>query len=388
LLVSAAPHPDVAAIREALAGMEAYHVTLCAPDKLNALIGKCDMLIIDGITAQTQGMANTILQARKPYWLMLTDQTYVPAVNVLKDVSHLSVSASGIRNIQAIPDPAFSAFTLPARLMTVAEKMPPLSANVGNILTAPGTMSLFVQKTGAIDTRTPVWVLQQGDVPVAYLEGEGLWRWRLHEFRNFGTHDVIDECIRQTVSFLGTLHSDKPFYVTSPKPVWNDQESVVLQATLLNPNREQVNTPDVTLSLFDSAGRRTEFSMERNGTSYRLNLGIRSGGLYTYTATTKYNGVALTASGSFAVQTVPVELMETGSDSRLLFGLANRYSGAYFTPATMAAIADSIRHNGRIRPVIRTEHESVPLVERKWYFFLILILLTTEWLWRKYRMAQ
>jgi hypothetical protein len=231
-------------------------------------------------------------------------------------------------------------------------------------------------------------VLQQGNIPTAILAGEGLWRWRVYEFKNFGTHEVIDECIRQTVSFLANNDLQKQFSVAMPKSVWSDQEPISLRAYLLNAAGEQVNTPDVSLILYDSAGHKQALSMERSGTNYSLNIGIHSGGKYTYRAQTKYNSVDLGASGTFVVQSTPLEQMEQGADYPLLYGRAHKYNG-FFTPATsMAVLYDSITHNAHIKPLIQTNIETEPFINKKWVFFVILVLAVAEWLLRKYWLAQ
>src|SRR5690348_18436131 len=108
--------------------------------------------------------------------------------------------------------------------------------------------------------------------------GEGIWRWRVYEYRNFSSHNVIDECIRQTISFLSANANERPFQVAMPKHVWSDQEAVTLNAYLLNANNEQVNTPDVQLVITDSTGKKQNFTFERAGTGYRLNIGVWAGG--------------------------------------------------------------------------------------------------------------
>ena len=103
----------------------------------------------------------------------------------------------------------------------------------------------------------------------------------MYEYKNFNDHTVIDECIRQTVAFLSANNNEKPFNVSLQKYVWSDQESISLNAHVLNANNEQVNTPDVQLTITDSAGRKQNFSFERSGTAYNLNIGIWAGGTYT-----------------------------------------------------------------------------------------------------------
>ena len=255
-------------------------------------------------------------------------------------------------------------------------------------MSPPGTNSIFTQKTGAGESQTPLWLLQQGNVPMAILAGEGLWRWRLYEYKNFNNHNVIDECIRQTVSFLCAGRSERPFSVSMPKYVWRDQESISLRAYLLNANREQVNTPDAAVTITDSAGRKHEFSFERSGNSYNLNIGIWAGGAYTFVARTTYNGKSYTAGGTFAVETTPLELMEQGADFPLLYGLSKKYNGGFVTASNVSSLYDSIKKNQTIKPLIQVEAETVPFVDRKWYFFIILLIAVAEWLLRKYWLAQ
>jgi len=231
-------------------------------------------------------------------------------------------------------------------------------------------------------------MLQQGNPSAALLAGEGLWRWRLFEYRYFNTHHVVDEAIRQTVSLLSANVNDRPFHVELTKYVWSDQEAIAVNAYLLNANNEQINAPDATVVITDSAGRQQRYSFERSGNAYKLNIGVRASGAYAYTATTSYNGKTYTASGSFAVQRMPLEMMETGADYPLLHQIARRNNGALVPAGQVLSLYDSIRNNKNIKPVIQSTVDTIPLVDWKWYFFLLLLFAVAEWLLRKYWLAQ
>jgi hypothetical protein len=142
------------------------------------------------------------------------------------------------------------------------------------------------------------------------------------------------------------------------------------------------------MTITDSAGHKDEYTMERSGTGYNLNTGIRAGGRYTYLAKTTMNGKELTASGSFVVESVPLELMATRADYGIMYQLAQKHKGAFVPATQIAALYDSIVANKNIKPVITTHTETVPLIDRKWYFVVILLLAVAEWLVRKYWMAQ
>ncbi|GAA4470256.1 hypothetical protein GCM10023093_31200 [Nemorincola caseinilytica] len=386
LIAAAAPHPDVNALKDALASAGTYEVKLCGADDMPASLEAYDALILHGLPSVRHRVANAVTASRKPFWIILSQQTDIAAVNQLKELTHTGITQAPGRDAVLSLSSSFNAFTLPQRIAVIADKMPPLTVYAGNVQAAPGSNVLFTQRTAA--GTLPAWVMQQSAVPTAILTGEGIWRWRMYEYKNFDGHDVIDECIRQTVAFLCANNNERQFDVAMPKRVWSDQEPVSLTARLLNANNEQVNTADVQLTLTDSAGRKQQYTMERSGTGYSLNTGIHAGGRYSYMARTSYNGKELTAAGSFVVESIPLELMATGADYGMLYNLAHEHNGTFVTANNVAALYDSIVANNNIKPVILTNSESVPLIDRKWYFIIILALAVAEWLLRKYWLAQ
>jgi len=386
LIVANAPHPDITALRDALTSSDIYEVKTVNADAGNISFAGYDALILHGLPSMRNRMANAIAAAHIPFWLIATRHTDIAAVNTLKQITHAGVAQGNGAEQVVNFHTAFNAFTPPLRIQTVTDKLPPLTTWMGNVMAAPGSDILFTRRTAA--GVMPAWVMQHGETPTAILAGEGIWRWRLYEFRNTGGHDIIDECIRQTVAFLCTGKSGKPFEVTMPRRVWSDQEPVSFDATLLNASNERINTADVQLVIKDSAGRTQKFSMERSGTGYNINTGIHAGGRYSWTATTTYDGKEQKTSGSFVVESVPLELMNTTADFSLLYNLAHRAGGSFVTTSGIPSLYDSVSSNSALKPVIITHAETVPLIQRKWYFIILLAIAVAEWLIRKYWLAQ
>ena len=378
LILSAAPHPDIAALREALTGLETYNVTVRTTDNMPAL-NDYQVVILHGLPGSN---FNLPAGFNKPAWYIISGNSNAA---VPTSAASLQINPGALHDVYAAVNPAFPAFNIPAHANAVLDKLPPLNTPIGNVQPGANSQSLFYQKGG---NNLPLWLVQSGAVPQAVLLGEGLWRWRLYEYRYFHNHEVVDEYIRQTVSLLAANVHENPFRAELPKYEWSDGENVTLNAYLLNASNEQINTPDAVLTLKDSAGRAQNFTFERNGNAYRLNMGIQPGGTYTYAAKTTYNGKAYTAGGSFVVSGTPLELTETGADYPLLYSLAKKYNGNVLPARNMAQLYDSLLKNENIRPVIHTTEESLPLVDWKWYFFLILLFVSGEWLLRKYWLAQ
>ncbi len=384
LIAAAAPHPDIKAIQEALSSMESYKVMVKMANEMPSMFDY-QVVILHQLPSQLLNNSRDIEAVKKPVWHILGSQTNPAAIMQLSSPLRLSINPLASRDVYPAYNPTFSSFTLPQNIQAVADKMPPLSVPQGNMYAMPDADVLFRQRDGE---QMPLWALRQGSPSTAITTGEGIWRWRMYEYKNFNTHNTIDECIRQTVAFLATNTNDKPFAVQLPKYVWSDGENIGMNAYLLNAANQQVNAADVQIAITDSSGKKQNFSFERNGSSYRLNMGVWPAGTYSYTARTVYNGTTHTANGSFTVEHMPLEQMETGADYNMLYTLADKYNGGFVPATSITSLADSIQKNANIKPVIQSNIRAVPLIDWKWYFLLILVFAIAEWLLRKYWLAQ
>ncbi len=88
-------------------------------------------------------------------------------------------------------------------------------------------------------------------------------------------------------------------------------------------------------------------------------------------------------SGQFTVRPLQAEFTETVADHQLLATLASLHQGKMFYPADMNALADEILKNERIKPVSYEHQQLQDLINMKWIFVLLLLLLSAEWFLRK-----
>jgi len=375
LLAAAAPHPDVAALREALQGLESYTVTTRTDGLLPASLAPFSAVILHGLPG-AQGVPGP----RKPVWYIAAPGMTPPAFNAAQQAINLAGNPGTPRDAQGTLAANFSLFAPPPGTGAVVDRMPPLAVPSGGWTASPAAATLVAGRDGG----GPLWTLLPGRPPTAVTMGTGLWRWRLYEYRLFGQHRVVDEAIRQTVAFLAAGGSDQAFRVDQPKTVWTDREAVTFTGYLLNAAGEAVNESQATLSITDSAGRRREFRMERTGSAYRLSAGVWGGGTYRWSASVVYGGRTLTAAGQFAVQSQPIELVETGADYPLLAATARKYGGALVPWQALPALADSLQKGDALKPRLVMRTDTAPLVDWRPFFFLVLLCAGAEWAVRKW----
>ncbi len=382
LILAAAPHPDIKAINDALKGLEQYEVTTKTVDQIPDNLSEYQCIILHQLPAINNTISNQLSAQKKSIWYIAGAQSNYPQLNQWQQAVSFNVS-NAMRDAEPSFNTSFNTFSLPQNIRAVCDKLPPLNVPFGTINASAASNILFNQSTGQ-----PLWVLYPGTAPCAVLCGEGLWRWRLYEYKNFNRHEVVDECIRQTVSFLTANNKDKPFRTELPKYVWNNPEHIQLNAYLYNSNNEPINQPDATLSISDSTGHSKNYTFERNGNTYRIDIGTMPAGTYSYKAQTTFNGKTYTDAGRFVMDATSLEAQESGCNYPLMYALAQKNNGSTFNTNQINALYDSIVKNNNIRPLISETTEQVPLIDWKWYFLLLLLVATAEWLLRKYWMAM
>ncbi|MGN6641175.1 MAG: hypothetical protein ACTHJ8_19845, partial [Mucilaginibacter sp.] len=74
---------------------------------------------------------------------------------------------------------------------------------------------------------------------------------------------------------------------------------------------------------------------------------------------------------------------QSAADHQLLRELAKQSGGQMLMPSQINQLADLIRKNENIKTVVYEDKHYSDLVDVKWVFVLILLLLSGEWFMRK-----
>lgn len=381
LIVAAAPHPDIKAITESLKGLQQYEVTTAIGNEIPNNISEFDCIVLHQLPSAISSISPSTL-AGKNVWYIAGAQSNYAQLNASQNLINFSQSINK-HNAEPLLNKTFNTFSLPATIGSLPEILPPLSIASADTRSNARAEILFTDATNRA-----LWAFQSGTQNTAILTGEGLWLWRFYEYKNFQKHELVDECIRQTIQFLCNNKNDKPFRAELSKQIWNNPEHITISAFLRNANNENINQPEAKVSIKNEAGSSTNYIFERFANNYRLNIGALPEGNYSFTAQTVLNGKTYTDQGAFAVQNRNIEDQESGCNFALMYALAEKNNGSTFTLKTMNSLADSLSSNTNIKPILNERIEANELINWKWIFILILLVATAEWLLRKYWMAM
>ena len=270
----------------------------------------------------------------------------------------------------------------------VIQKFPPLISPFGEYKVSSGTPIFLRQRIGVVTTDYPLIVLSQSaGKRTGVIAGEGVWRWRLYDHLQNGSHDYFDEIISKTAQFLSVKEDKRRFRVTLPKNIVNESEQITFDAEFYNESYELINDPDVRMTITDDEGREFPYQFSKAGRAYRLDAGRFSPGSYNFKAQITHAGKAYAFEGQFSVSPLQLEALQTTADHRLLFNLSQNSGGAFFLPNQLQDLSDLIVSSDNIKPIIRESEQTRAFINLRWVFFILLGLLAAEWFIRKWQGA-
>ncbi len=386
LMLSAAPHPDIAAIKEAIESNYTNEVNHSVLSQFSGNVSEYNLLILHQLPGANQNISRVITEAGQneiPILFILGAQSNLIQFNALN--AGLQVLAEQQIFNESLPalNSDFSLFTISAETRKAFENFPPLISPFGEIKTQMSANTLFYQQIGSLVTGYPLVMFNQTlNSKTGVIAGEGLWRWRIVNFQKSGNHIAFDELFSKMVQYLAVKADRSQFRLTGENN-FLENEPVIFDAEVYNQSYELINDPEVEMVIKGSANSNYPFTFSKTATAYQLNAGVLPVDNYTYEATVRVGEKLLRYNGEFTVSPLNVEALSTIADHNMLFRLASRHSGQIIYPGQMQQFPEMLNARDDIRTIIYTEKRFSELVNIFWVFIIILSLLSIEWFIRK-----
>lgn len=386
LLLGAAPHPDLGALRLALGGLEGYGTDLSFAAEFTGEITDYDLIVLHGLPSAAHSMQALLTKADGagiPVCYILGQGMDFNAFNARSTGVEVSASRGSSTDAQASVNSEFSYFTLDPEQARDMERYPPLQVPFGQFTLGRSATALAYQRIGVVGTKYPLIAFsQQQERRSAVIAGEGLWRWRVNDVQRHAAPARFDRMIHKLVQFLAVKVNKERFRVEHA-PRYAENDRVVLSAELYNATFEPINSAEVTIVLKDEAGRDLQHTFSPSGSGYRADIGKLQPGTYSWTARTNMDGKAYTASGQVHVEALVVERATTVADHDLWMDMAARSRGTMVRPGNLADIAVALEQRSDLVARSYAHPSFSDLISLRWLFFIILSLLTLEWVLRR-----
>ncbi len=388
LILSNSPHPDIAALKNAFENNSNFEVESMLVDDFTQSLSSYNLLVLHqlpGIGKNTSRITAAIEKSGIPVLYILGPQSDINAFNTLKTGLNLIVTNKTSQN-EALPviNNEFTLFTLSEEFKRFLDNLPPLMAPFATFKTSPATEILLYQKIGSVSTKQPLFLFsQQGTSKTGIIVGEGLWKWKLADYKQNSNHDNFNELTNKIAQYLSAKQDSGLFRVNVENSFF-ENENVSFDAELYNESFEQINDPEVSLSIYNDKKIAYPFVFNRTGKAYHLDAGIFPPGTYTYEAKTKLGNKSHRKTGSFSIVALNLERITSTADHKLLNTLALKHGGKMFYPAQLDSLYNSLEAREDIKSVSRIEKRYENLVNLFWILLIVLSLLSVEWFLRKW----
>jgi len=389
LILANSPHPDIAAIRESLKTNLNFETEYSLIRDFNKSIKKYNLIILHQLPSKTNAATSIFKQinnANIPTLYILGKQSDLAKLNQLNNGLKIVKGSGTFDNVQGRLETEFKLFELNKNISEIAIQAPPLLSPFGEYKTPQDAQILFYSTVKGIETTRPLIYFNNfklsSNLKNAFVTGEGLWRWKLYDFKLNQNHFLFDEFINKTVKYL-TLKVSKDRFKVKAEKIVQENRNVIFDAEVYNKSYELVIKEEVKLLIKDSEGKTYNYIFDKAGKTYTLDAGEFSPGNYSWTAETLIDEKIKKKQGKFTIVPLNIEADNIVANHKLLYQLASRTGGNIVYPKSMQSLKDSIISNNNIKPVSYSEKKTEDFINIKFLFFAILLLISAEWLIRK-----
>lgn len=386
LLLASSPHPDVSALQSVMQKMDGLDVDVSLIEKFNHSWSQYHLIILHQPFSDVKqnSLIASILKSTTPVLCIAGKSSNIGTWN--NNITELQIlnHKHQFQESEAMVNREFSSYTISPETEQKLGSFPPLNTPFGEYKLSANTQIFAHQRISGIKTQMPLICYTQDEhKKMGFIMGEGLWRWKMYDYRQNGSFDAFYELISKPIQYLTSKENKDQFQVRHSLQFLED-ERIDFEALLYNDNMELINTPEVALSIQDSAGKTWTFSFQKTQHYYTIDVGFLPLGSYTWKASVNYQNRLLEQKGQFSVMPVQLEALQTQANHQILYKLAHDNGGKLFYENQFDLLAEEILNSDTIKPEIKHEKSFVDLVEWKWLFFLIIALLTAEWFIKKY----
>lgn len=387
LIISDGSHPDIGAIKNTLDEQKSYDVSVFTEEPYPNDLKEFNLLLLNQLPTSGKSMGEIVEKARAarlPVLFILGSKTFIPQFNTLTQGARIDLLAGSGEEAQAVLNPAFATFKLSEDFKTLLPMFPPLMVNFADYTLDDGFTTLFYQKLKNIETGKPL--MATGKVEgrkIGFIFGEGIWRWRLFDYYQTQSHQHFNELINQMIQYLA-LRENEDNFIIDHQPVYAETDDVIFTAEVYNDAYEKVNSGEVNIVLRNSNNEEFSFTFDIQGENYYLNTGHLPVGDYTFEAEVMLGEEQFTETGYFTVVAVNLENVVTRANHNTLYQLASLSGGGFYLPNNTGQLINELKSSNKLKVVSHYQEMVNELLNLKWLFLVLLVLLSVEWFLRKY----
>jgi hypothetical protein len=386
LILSDGSHPDIGAIKNTLDLQKTYDVSVFTEEPFPSNLSDFNLIVLNQLPTSGKSAAEIISSAEKgriPMLFIVGNKTFLPQLNALAQGAKINLLAGTGEEAQADLNSSYATFNLSEEFKELLPKFPPLQVPFADYELDTDFNALFYQKILNIETARPLIATgRKNGRKIGFIFGEGIWRWRLFDYYNSQNQSHFNELINQLVQYLA-LRENEDNFILDFNPVYAEIDDVILKAEVYNDAFERITSKEVNIEIKNANDDEFNFTFDVQGENYNLNAGHLPTGDYTFTATVNIGNETFTEKGSITVVPVNLENVVTRANHRMLYQLATMSGGKFYPSNQVKQLTNEILNNKQLKATSYFQEMVHEILNLRWIFFILLLLLSMEWFLRK-----
>jgi hypothetical protein len=392
LLVAPSPHPDIKAFQEVISknsnydfflhipGLKEQPADVLQPDKIDLAI----FLQSPDLRGRTRDIFQSFAKSKTSLLLALGQQTDLAQLARANMPVKFTSTPSDYDEVTPAINASFSNFTISAESNSIVSDYPPASVHFGKIQIPLTAIPLLYQRIGSVVTDKPLLAVETQDLrKIGVLLGESIWRWRMNEYDRTENTAAFDELFGKLIQYLSTVDDKRRFKSYPLQQEFSDEEPVVFESQVYNDIFEPIYSNTINFDIINEVGKKSQYSYVTSPGNTRYQIGGLKEGVYRYKATTTINNKPEEVKGEFIVTASEAELQNLTADFELLKKLANNTGGKFYYATQLPSLTQQLQQK-QATSIIHSEESYSTAINMKSIFWVLVLLLSTEWFLRKY----
>lgn len=388
LMLAYAPHPDIKALSGVIDNNQNYELDIFIPGIGELDEGKkYDLIIAHNSFDRFNRMSKYLTEFKKqgiPIFNILGSRTNVPRMQQSNPDFGFAQTGAQRDNVLTTINTNFRLFTIPESSYEAFRAFPPIAVPFGDFRMNPLADVILFQKVGSITTTKPLlYVSREDDSKVAYLMGEGIWRWRLQEFAVNESTEAFDQLFLKLIQYLSTQDDKRKFKFFPNKNEYYENESISFQAEVYNDIYERVFGNEIEVRVTDSQGNSSNYSFSPVSSYSKLEISDFSPGIYSFQASLSIDGKKEMAYGKFSVKELQLEGLDQVAQHEILRQISSNSGGKFYHLIDREHLINDAKETTS-KGIIHTSEDTVSMINIRWIVVILLLLASLEWFTRKY----
>lgn len=387
LILSSAPHPDIAALKSVWDKDQNLEVKFKLLADWDRDLKNVDLIVWHepGLNTSKENIQAIMNNSISKLFIVGSQSTSLRQLNIGVEIP----SGNNLDDYEGSINPGFNLFEMSDEMQKSFTYYPPLKAKFGNMRIPKNAAILSYQRVGPVIKKEPQIFFADAQTEsgksfkYGFIYGEGLWKWKLTEYAKTQATEVFDEIISKTGQYLLIKQNTEPFRVSLPKS-FSTNDNITIDATVLNPSLEPITTSEVFYVLKDESNKESKLQFGVSDLAYKLDVGKLEAGKYNWKAYTTVNGKYHEKKGEFVVKPSFLEQADNSANHTLLKQLASTTGGKFDVLKNYKKTIQSIKDRSDFTSISYQESSFDDLITYFILFIFLSISLFAEWFLRRY----